>query len=374
MPRYFLLVLFLFLALSGCKKAPAPSPDTDRTPTEVPADTATRTFVPDKASVADAAPQPTVADAEPTVKTRDSRVSNDVAPQPVADAAPTPAAPIPDVAPQPAVADAPHPPSNGAVRIRIMTSNTTSGEDQSYDNGEGIRFFRAMKPDVVLIQEFNYFKNTIPSFVKSTFGKEYVFHRGKGDIPNGIISRYPITGSGAWKSNRVSDRQWDWAVIDIPGDRDLLAISVHLFTKDNEAEMKPLLQQIEKKVKADGKNYYVILGGDFNQTDWNILRKNLSTVFDVGFQYKDWPQDQNRLTRTNATRHKQIDYLLCNPDLCALETPVVIGKHSYPRGHVLDSRVYADLGELGDIPPVKATDSAAPNMQHMPVIRDFVIP
>ncbi|MBQ9816146.1 MAG: endonuclease/exonuclease/phosphatase family protein [Proteobacteria bacterium] len=262
-------------------------------------------------------------------------------------------------------------PASKKVKLRIMTANTTTGEDQSYDNGEGIRIFKAMKPDIVLIQEFNYFKNSIKSFVTSTFGKEYTFVRGTGGIPNGIISKYPILEHGSWKSNKVSDRQWNWAVIDIPGKRDLLAVSVHLYTQDSEAEMEPLQKQIEKKIAADKKDYYVILGGDFNQPDWEPIRRHFGQMFEVGQKYADWPADQDGMVKTNATRHKQIDYLLCNPDFCALETPTVVGKRSYPKGHVVDSRVYKKHGELADIAPMKADDSEAHKMQHMAVIRDF---
>ena len=258
------------------------------------------------------------------------------------------------------------------IKVRIVTANTTSGEDQSYDEGEGIRIFKALKPDIILIQEFNYNKNSIKSFVSSTFGPEYQFYRGTGDIPNGIITRYPILQTGSWKSNKVKNRQWDWAVIDIPGPRDLLAVSVHLYTQDNEAEMEPLRKQIEKKIKEDNKNYFVMLGGDFNQESWEPIQRHFSSMFEIGQKYQDWPADQEGFVKTNATRHKQIDYLLCNPDLCALETPVVIGKHTYPKGHVLDSRVYKKLGEMKDIAPVKPDDSAANKMQHMAVVRDFI--
>ncbi len=263
------------------------------------------------------------------------------------------------------------PKSGEKVRIRIVTANTTTGEDQSYDNGEGIRIFKALKPDIVLIQEFNYNKNSIKSFVTSTFGKDFVYHRGTGTIPNGIISKYPIIQSGGWKSNMVKNRDWDWAVIDIPGDRDLLVVSVHLYTQDNEPEMGPIRRNIENKIKNDNKDYYVMLGGDFNQSSWDPIRRQLDGLFVIGTKYNDWPQDQEGMVRTNVTRHKQIDYLLCNPDLCAHEVPVVIGKHKYPHGHVLDSRVYKKLGEMADIAPVKPDDSDATKMQHMAVVRDF---
>lgn len=267
--------------------------------------------------------------------------------------------------------DAPKSAEPQDVKLRIVAANLTSGDDQSYDEGEGIRIFKAVQPDIVLIQEFNYYKNTIDSFVKSTFGEDFVYYRGKGSLPNGIISRYPIVEAGGWTSNKVSDRKWDWAVIDIPGERDLLAVSVHLYTAANEEEMTPLRQKIEQKIAKDKKNYYVILGGDFNQPSWSPIREHLGSMFVVGSNYSHWPMDQNGRVKTNASRYKQLDYLLCSPDFCAHETPVKLGSRSYKQGHVLDSRVYSKLGEMMDIAPVRANDSGAKNMQHMAVIRDF---
>ncbi len=257
--------------------------------------------------------------------------------------------------------------------IRIMAANITAGSAQSYDTGEGIRIFKGLKPDIVLIQEFNYKKGTISDFVKKAFGEDYSYVRGKGDIPNGIISRYPIIQSGAWESNRVTNRQWDWAVIDIPGDRELLAVSVHLHTSDNTTEMGPLRTKIDKKIDSDRKDYYVVIGGDFNQPKWNPIRSNFGSAFTVGKAVSDWPMDQLGDVTTNAKRAKQYDYLLCSFDFCKLETPTVIGSHSYSKGHVVDSRVYGKKNELKDIDPVQAKDSNATNMQHMAVVRDFEV-
>ncbi|NQX01675.1 hypothetical protein HQ447_13540, partial [bacterium] len=39
--------------------------------------------------------------------------------------------------------------------IRIMAANITSGNNQSYDPGEGNRIFQGLDPDVVLVQEMN---------------------------------------------------------------------------------------------------------------------------------------------------------------------------------------------------------------------------
>ena len=43
-----------------------------------------------------------------------------------------------------------------AQRIRIVAGNITSGNGQNYNEGHGIRIFQGLKPDIILIQEFNY--------------------------------------------------------------------------------------------------------------------------------------------------------------------------------------------------------------------------
>src|SRR5689334_16517688 len=48
----------------------------------------------------------------------------------------------------------------GTVRVRVMAGNLTSGNNQSYDPGEGIRIFQGTHPDVALVQEFNYGTNS----------------------------------------------------------------------------------------------------------------------------------------------------------------------------------------------------------------------
>ena len=60
-----------------------------------------------------------------------------------------------------------------------------------------------------------------------------------------------------------------------------------------------------------------------------------------------------------------------DPDLDALEVPVVIGGNAFPNGLVFDSHVYTPLS---DVAPVMLDDSYALNMQHMGVVRDFAFP
>ena len=65
------------------------------------------------------------------------------------------------------------------------------------------------------------------------------------------------------------------------------------------------------------------------------------------------------------------DVVLVDPDLSALQIPVAIGASTFPDGLVVDSRVYTPLEEIA---PVLVDDSRAPFMQHMAVVRDFLLP
>ena len=49
-------------------------------------------------------------------------------------------------------------------------------------------------------------------------------------VGNAILSRWPILESGEWDDTSVSNRDFAWARIDIPGPRDLWVVSVHLLT------------------------------------------------------------------------------------------------------------------------------------------------
>ena len=83
------------------------------------------------------------------------------------------------------------------------------------------------------------------------------------------------------------------------------------------------------------------------------------------------PADKNGNSNTNASRGKPYDHVLVDADLRAYQTATVLGASSFANGLVLDSRVYTPLSEIA---PVQAGDSAASNMQHMGVIKDFLVP
>lgn len=295
---------------------------------------------------------------------------------------------VPAIYVQTADDDAPQ--SVDVVKFRAMAANITSGSKQAYSPGHGIRIFQAAHPDVVLINEFNMYSGSkdteadIRLLVDKAFGPEFYYHHGNGAIPNGIVSRFPITSSGAWKSNIISNRDWDWAVVDLPGDKDLLAVSVHLSTDKNGQEMPLLVNEIQKKIDQDAKRgieYYVLVGGDFNTKSRGSVKSNFSSIFVTSAPY---PVDQNGNEYTNAKRTSPYDWLLCSRDLCKKEIPVEIGAHTgenaYTNGHVFDTRVYGKYSvenardkEISYVSPAQTNDSGASNMQHMAVIRDFEI-
>ena len=242
------------------------------------------------------------------------------------------------------------------VSFRAMAANISTGNNQSYDPGHGIRIFKAVKPDIVMIQEFRYGRNNdddINSMVSSTFGPEYFYSRGRyvdsSWIPNGIISRFPIIESGYWKSNLANNRDWDWAILDLPGNKELLVVSLHLLTEKNAQEIGPLTREIENKIADDKKKnleYYVMVGGDFNSSTVLNGKTDLKRVVYTSFSNNgSRPKDQDGDTTTNATRGKTLDVLLVDKELQQKEIPAKIGRHSYNNGHVFDSRVYSRRGE-----------------------------
>jgi endonuclease/exonuclease/phosphatase family metal-dependent hydrolase len=247
-----------------------------------------------------------------------------------------------------------------------MAANITSGNNQSYE-GPGMRIFQGLQPDVVLIQEFNYDSGSARDFVDATFGTEFHFYREpqKGGIPNGIVSRYPILESGEWRS-LTPDRDFAFARIDIPGDTDLWAVSVHLRTQSARArdqEGASLVSFIRSHMPDDT---FLVIGGDFNTgSPTEAVMGRLSGLVVTGGPL---PADHRGNTKTNATRKKPYDRVLVSPSLDAKHVPVQVGSHSYPTGLVFDSRVFPNLA---DVAPAMASDSAAVNMQHMPVVRDF---
>ncbi|HTY87873.1 MAG TPA: immunoglobulin domain-containing protein [Candidatus Acidoferrum sp.] len=265
-------------------------------------------------------------------------------------------------------------PAQSNVTVRIMAANL-NGNSQTYEPF-AIRIFQGLQPDIVAIQEFNYSNNTASDFrsmVDTAFGTNFVYYRepynGGGDIPNGIISRYPIVASGSWTDTAMSspNRGFAWAQIDLPGTNDLYVVSVHLLTTSATArgtEAANLKALIQASFPA---NAWVVVAGDFN-TDTRTESPAMPT-FKSFLSDNPIPVDDVGNSDTSQNRNHPHDYVLPAFSLTNLETATLFPTHTYPAGLVFDSRVYSNLS---DFSPVQSADSGL--AQHMAVLKDFSIP
>jgi endonuclease/exonuclease/phosphatase family metal-dependent hydrolase len=276
-------------------------------------------------------------------------------------------------------------PTDSGIRLRVMAANISSGRLQSYPNpGPGVRIFQALRPDVVLIQEFNVNATrgeandeaAVDAWVDDVFGAEYHWFREPGgdSIPNGVISRWPIVEAGEWRDDSVSNRDFAFARIDLPGEIDLWAVSLHLLTRSaavRNTEAEALVRALRgHPVPEDD---YLVVGGDFN-TD----RRNEPAVTTLG-QIVDilgpFPNDGDNPPDgdTNSRRRKPYDWLLSDGDLQAVSVATEVGDFVFPDGLVFDTRTFTTEELEEDFPPALRDDSDARQMQHMAVVRDFEI-
>lgn len=260
--------------------------------------------------------------------------------------------------------------SPGAT-LRVAAANLTSGTNQSYDQGHGLRILEGVRADVVLMQEMNYGTNSAAKLfelVEQICGMDCEYTRGSGALPNGIVSRHPILESGSWVDPKVTNRDFTWARIDVPGPTDLWAVSLHLLTSnatDRNAEATALIGFLDANVPATD---YLVVGGDLNtDSRGEIALTTLSARLSVAAPY---PADGDGNDNTSGPRSRPYDWNLVSAELRARETSVVIGAASFTTGLVVDTRVYTPIADLS---PALAGDSGASGMQHMAVVRDFLL-
>ena len=256
------------------------------------------------------------------------------------------------------------------VNVRVMAANL-NGDSQKYEPF-ALRIFQGLKPDIVAIQEFNYSNNMASDFrsmVDTAFGTNFVYYRepypGSSDIPNGIISRYPIINSGSWTDTLVGNRGYAWAQIDLPGTNDIYVVSVHLLTSsasNRAAEAANLKALMQTNFPS---NAWIVLAGDFN-TDSRT--ETAITTFSGYLSDFPVPVDDLGNSDTSVNRNHPHDYVLPSLSLANLETATIFPTHTCSNGLVFDSRVY---GDLSDFYPVQSADSGL--AQHMAVMKDFTI-
>ena len=256
--------------------------------------------------------------------------------------------------------------------VRVVAANLSTGNNQAYDGGEGIRILQGLDADVVLIQEMNFGSDSqasIDVLVENICEGDCVYERGpQAQIPNGVISRFPILECGSWVDPEVDNRNFVWARIDVPGDADLWAISVHLLSSQasrRQLEAIALMAEINGSIPSAD---LIVLGGDLNTNSrGEAAVGTFSALFDTSGPY---PQDQNGNDNTNEPRSRPYDWVLADDELTPFAIPTTIGQTVFPFGAVIDTRVYQPLAEIA---PAQVGDSGAPSMQHMAVVRDFLI-
>lgn len=271
------------------------------------------------------------------------------------------------------------------LELRIVAGNVTSGNKQSYDPGDGIRILQALRPDIVLVQEMNYGNNSssdYKNFAQKIVGTNYyAVDSSDYQIPNGVLSRYPITSHGYWVDPNISNRALLWAVVDIPGEKDIFAVSVHLHTSpasDQVTASLVIVDEITKLKSANPDKYYYVVGGDFNgATSVSSSGFGKNNTFYVSGPH---PVDENGDEETNANRNKHYDYILADYPLHEFQVPTVyysskdsIKTKSYENGLVFDTRVYSQSVLDEYFSPAQTSDSSASQMQHMAVVKDFLI-
>lgn len=268
--------------------------------------------------------------------------------------------------------------------IRVMTANLNSGVPPRSDwyRDPSINIFKGLKPDIVLIQEFNVdSKTTRRGFINKALGVEYKYYcepkiGGEWAMSNGVISRWPIKSRGQWNDSQLGNRSFVWAVIDIPGDIDLQVVSIHLksgsSTSDiqtRQAEASQLKGYVESNFD-DSK--YIIVGGDLNlQYGTQSPIGTFSSYLDV---MDHRPRDRNGDMDTNSTtpRSKPYDWIMPNEKLDSYHTTIYVGSElqAFSEGIVFDSTVFTPLSSVA---PIEFSDSRAAGCTHMAVMKAFNI-
>ena len=257
----------------------------------------------------------------------------------------------------------------------ILAGNITSGSNQEYEE-PGERILETLCPDVALLQEFLMTNGvTYRAWVNEHFGSNFYYYveSTNGDsaaaIPNGIVSRWPITASNEWEDANLSNRDFAWAKIDLPGARDLHAVSVHLkadsgYESDRTAQARALTNHITTNGWLT--NGYVVIGGDFNLQNRSETALSVLTAQVVSDARQ--PADQFGDKDTNSGRDNPYDLVLPSTNLNARHRSFTCYGYTFTNGMVFDTRI---AWASGLPPPAQTNDSGATNMQHMAVVKVF---
>jgi len=263
---------------------------------------------------------------------------------------------------------------DGVDSLSIMSANIgsqLSGCFSQYGEEAG-RIFRALRPDIVAIQEFDVTNSAgRRQYIDINFGTNYFFYvepQGGCSLPNGVISRWPIVDAGQWLDTNTTARDFVWASIDIPGTNMLHVISVHLKAGSTTDERDTRIQEAKDIVQyIQQTNFlstgYLAICGDLNLNSRSEQTLAILTNL-VSDQFK--PADQYGDRDTNSSRNKPFDFVLPDPRLNLIHIAVRVDDVEFDSGLVFDSRLWSNPPD-----PVEQGDSGTFGVSHMAVMKVF---
>ncbi len=255
--------------------------------------------------------------------------------------------------------------------ISIMAANLVDGFPSVYKE-PAYRIFHALKPDIVGLQECNITNSTMREFVDVFFGTEYYYYIEPQSSayfpqPNAIISRWPITAAGEWADPITANRDIAWATIDIPGDRDLHVVSLHIYysgtEEDRAAEARLLTNYIA--LANFPTNDYLVIAGDLNTA--SRAEPCLAILTNVVSDARK-PTDQYGVTETSRNREYPFDYVLPSRNLEENHYRTTVQGVDFHDGLVFDTRLWTNPPPPS---PVLNSDSDSIGNAHMAVMKSF---
>jgi endonuclease/exonuclease/phosphatase family metal-dependent hydrolase len=250
-------------------------------------------------------------------------------------------------------------------------SSQTSPIDTCYRPFAG-RIFEGLAPDVIAIQEFNTTNNgeyaSRRDFIDQHLGTNYQYYVEPDSImPNGIISRWPILDAGTWDDPELSDREFVWATIQLPTNRLLHVISLHIKAGTTDEDVSRRVNEAHSLTNfiatAFSPTNFIALCGDFNLVD---RREATLHILTNDFPCNWIPRDQQGYKDTNRNRQNPFDWVMANPLLDSHSTTTVIAGVDFPYGAIFDSRLWETPPA-----PILTNDSVGEGIQHMLVMRTF---
>jgi len=316
-------------------------------------------------------------------------------PSPTPSASPTPTSAVtptppstPSVTPTPEGYKTPTPPPTPVENEESLTICTTNIMAFKYRYGDpAARIFQGLEPDVVSVQEFSVQStySGVREWVDTAFGADFDYYIEDAGAANGIISRWTISTAGTWEDvgHESLGRDFAWAVIDIPGDKDLQIVSVHLkagSSTSDELIREDQAQQLKDYMQAafDMQSHYAVLAGDINVYSRNTGSEPCLAIFDTFLDYNDYiPMDRDGNDNTNSTnpRTYPYDWIMPNSLLDDQHITTNIGQaytsfQTFTAGNVFDTHIFVPLSA---VPPIQYDDLYYEGITHRPVLKSYHI-